>query len=109
MSASYDRASGSATVLARVTNTSSRPGPATLELYLVSPKTAQEPPKQLKGYASVGLGAGQSRLVTFRLTASDLAYYDQARGRFTVAPGRCTVLVGTSSADLAHAASFLAG
>jgi beta-glucosidase len=109
VSASYDRASGSATVVARVTNRSSWPGPATLELYLVSPRAAQEPPKQLKGYASVELAAGQSRLATFRLSASDLAYYDQARGRFTVAPGSYTVLVGTSSADLGHAATFRAG
>jgi len=109
VSASYDRASGSATVVARVTNTSSRPGPATLELYLVSPRTAQEPPKQLKGYASVDLAPGHSSLVTFRLSAGDLAYYDQARGRFTVAPGSYTVLVGTSSADLGHAATFRAG
>jgi beta-glucosidase len=109
VSAFYDRTAGSATVVARVTNTSSRPGPATLELYLVSPRTAQEPPRQLKGYASVDLAPGQSRLVTFRLSASDLAYYDQARGRFTVAPGSYTVLVGTSSADLGHAATFRAG
>jgi beta-glucosidase len=109
VSASYDRASGSATVVARVTNTSARSGPATLELYLASPKTAQEPPKQLKGYANVALAPGQSRLVTFRLSAGDLAYYDRARGRFTVAPGRYTVLVGTSSASLGHAASFRAG
>ena len=109
VTASYDRSSGAATVVARVTNTSSRPGPATLELYLVSPSAAQEPPKQLKGYASVDLAAGQSGLVTFRLKASDLAYYDQVRGRFAVAPGRYTALVGTSSADLGHAASFRAG
>jgi beta-glucosidase len=111
VSASYARAGGSAaaTVVARVTNTSSRAGPATLELYLVSPRPAQEPPKQLKGYAQVDLAPGQSRLVTFRLSASDLAYYDQAAGRFTVAPGRYTVLVGTSSADLGHAAAFRVG
>jgi beta-glucosidase len=109
VTASYDRPSGSATVVARVTNTSARSGPATLELYLVSPRAAQEPPRQLKGYAHADLAPGQSRLVTFRLSAGDLAYYDQARGRFTVAPGRYTVLVGTSSAGLGHAASFRAG
>jgi beta-glucosidase len=109
VSASYDRSSGSATVVARVTNTSSRSGPATLELYLASPRAAQEPPKQLKGYAHVDLGPGQSRLVAFRLSASDLAYYDQAGGRFTVAPGHYTVLVGTSSAGLGHTASFGVG
>ena len=107
--ASYDRSSGVATVAARVTNTSSRPGPATLELYLVSPAAAQEPPKQLKGYASVDIAPGQSRFVVFRLRPSDLAYYSQSSNKFTVAPGCYTVLVGTSSTELDHAASFTVG
>ena len=76
--ASYNAANGVATVAALVTNTSSRPGPATLELYLVSPPAAQEPPKQLKGYAKVNLAPGQSRLLLFRLRPSDLSYYNRA-------------------------------
>ena len=107
--ASYDRSSGVATVAARVTNTSSRPGPATLELYLVSPAAAQEPPKQLKGYATVTLAPGQSRVVVFRLRPSDLAYYNQGSNKFTVAPGCYTVRVGTSSTELNHSASFTVG
>src|SRR5215469_7167978 len=78
MHAFYNPRSGEATVVARVTNTSSRPGPATLELYLVSPAAAQEPPKQLKGYAKVDLAPGQSRLVLFRLRPADLATTIQA-------------------------------
>jgi beta-glucosidase len=96
-------------VTATVTNTSSRSGPATLELYLESPPAAQEPPKQLKGYSNVDLAPGQSKLVLFRLTPGDLAHYDANGSRFNVAPGRYTVLVGTSSTELDHAASFEAG
>ena len=109
LNAFYDRSSGVATVAARVTNTSSRPGPATLELYLASPPAAQEPPKQLKGYATVDLAPGQSRLVLFRLRPSDLAYYNQSSNKFTVAPGSYTVIVGTSSTGLDHATSFKVG
>jgi len=105
----YNPFSRTAYVVARVRNTSSRPGPTTVELYLESPAAAQEPPKQLKGYANVTLDAGQSRFVLFRLSPSDLAYYDTTQGRFTVAPGRYTVLVGTSSTELAGRASFDAG
>jgi beta-glucosidase len=105
----YDRFRGGAIVVARVTNTSSRPGPATLELYLASPPAAQEPPRQLKGYAKVDLAPGQSKLVVFRLNSGDLAYYDSNSGQFTVAPGRYTVLVGTSSTDPDHAATFAVG
>jgi beta-glucosidase len=107
--ASYDPADGVATVAARVTNTSSRPGPAPLELYLVAPPAAHEPPKQLKGYATVNLAPGQSRLVLFCLRPGDLAYYNQSSNKFTVAPGSYTVLVGTSSTELDHAASFTVG
>ena len=105
----YDPRSSTAYVVARVRNTSSRPGPATVELYLESPAAAQEPPKQLKGYASLDLAPGQSRFVLFRLSSSDLAYYSSSQSRFTVARGRYTVLVGTSSAELDNRASFDVG
>ncbi len=105
----YSPSSGSADVVARVRNTSWRGGPTTVELYLGSPAAAQEPPKQLKGYAHVDLGPGQSRLVFFRLSPSDLAYYNTSLGKFTVAPGRYTALVGTSSTELEHGADFDVG
>ena len=105
----YNPFKGDAFVLARVTNTSRSSGPTTVELFLQSPAAAQEPPKQLKGYTNVDLRPGQSRLVLFRLTSSDLAYYNTTAGRWTVAPGRYTVLLGTSSTELDHAASFEVG
>jgi beta-glucosidase len=107
--AAYDRRRGEAVVAAAVRNVSQRPGPATLELYLESPRAAGEPPKQLKGYANVNLAPGQSRLVFFRLRPGDLAYFNQSAGTWAVAPGRYTVLVGTSSTDLDHVDSFVVG
>jgi len=104
--ASYDPVSGDATVTATVKNTSPRPGPATLELYLASPPAAHEPPKQLKGYTTVHLAPRQSKHIRLRLHPADLAYYNQRSNQFTVAPGRYTVLAGTSAADLHHTASF---
>jgi beta-glucosidase len=107
--ASYDPRSGDAAVTARVTNTSRRAGPATVELFLQSPRTAQEPPKQLKGYVHVSLAPGQSRIVHFTLKSTDLAYFNAARSQWTVAPGRYQALVGTSSTGLGQAASFEIG
>ena len=107
--AAYDPRRGEALVAARVRNASWRPGPTTVELYLESPPAAGEPPKQLKAYTNLTLGPGQSRLVFFRLTPSDLDYYNQSTGQWAVAPGRYTVRVGTSSTDLNHAASFAVG
>jgi beta-glucosidase len=54
----------------------------------------------------VNLGPGQSRFVVLHLTPSDLAYYNSTQGQWTVAPGRYTVMVGTSSAELGHTATF---
>ena len=105
----YSPFQGDAFVLARVTNTTGRTGPVTVETFLHSPPAAQEPPKQLKGYTNVTLGPGQSRFVLLRLSRSDLAYYDATAGQWRVAPGRYTVLVGTSSTELDHAASFDVG
>ncbi len=105
----YNPRRGDAFVVARVTNTSRRTGPATVELFLQSPPAAQEPPKQLKGYTNVTLAPGQSRFVVFPLGSSDLAYYNATNGRWTVAPGRYKVLLGTSSTELDQAASFRIG
>ena len=102
----YNPSSGNAYVAAQVKNTSSRPGPATVELFLGEPRSANEPPKQLKGYANIDLGPRQSRFVLFRLAPSDLGYYDAGQGRFTVAAGRYTVLLGTSSTELDQRTSF---
>jgi hypothetical protein len=44
--------------------------------------------------------------VTFRLNASDLAYYDEDSRRLAVAGGRYTLYVGSSSRDLGERASF---
>jgi beta-glucosidase len=107
--ASYRPRHGDAFVLVRVTNASRRAAPATVELFLQSPPAAQEPPKQLKGFANVTLAPGQSRLVQFRLASSDLAYFNASRGQWTVAPGRYRALLGTSSSELDQSAGFQIG
>ncbi len=105
----YDRHRGQAFVLARITNTSRTGGPTPVELFLQSPAGAQEPPKQLKGFANVTLAPGHSTLVMFRLDSSDLAYFNATSSRWTVAPGRYRVLVGTSSTELDRGTSFEIG
>jgi beta-glucosidase len=102
----YDSRRGIATVSARIKNTSHRAGAAVVELYLASPPGAHEPPKQLKGYERVQLAGKDSATVTFSLDRSDLAYFDESANRWVVAPGRYTVLLGTSSTDLHHRAFF---
>ncbi len=86
------------TVRVRVTNTGRRAGADVVQLYVADPAADREPPKQLKGYAKVTLGAGQSSTVTFRL---DRSAFSTWTGSWTVRPGRYRILVGSSAGDIA--------
>jgi beta-glucosidase len=92
-----------------VTNTSARPGSTVAQAYLASPRSANEPPRQLKGYEKVHLGPGRRAIVSFRLGPADLAYFDERAGRPVIADGRYTLFVGSSSRDLPERASFELG
>jgi beta-glucosidase len=90
------RVSGSVvTVGARVTNTGRRAGTEVAQLYIGDPASAQEPPKQLRGFQRVTLRPGQSSDVRFVVPAGALAYWN---GGWTTAPGAYQVYVGDSSA-----------
>jgi beta-glucosidase len=83
-----------------VKNTGEVAGTEVVQLYvrdLVGSVT--RPVKELKGFRRVELAAGVERIVTFTLTADDLAFYT-ARGRWEAEPGEFIVYVGGSSADV---------
>jgi beta-glucosidase len=56
------------------------------------------PIKELKDFAKVELEPGESALITFTLTAEDLAFHT-ASGEYTAEPGEFDVFVGKSSDD----------
>ena len=87
-----------ATVTATVTNTGAVAGAEVVQLYLGDPASAQEPPRQLKGFARVSLAPGQSARVSFPLTGHDLSYWDDAANGWVVPAGTFTVYLGDSSA-----------
>jgi beta-glucosidase len=94
------------TVTATVTNTGSRPGAEVAQLYLGSPSSAKEPPRQLKGYQKVALAPGRSKQVRFTLTDQDLASWDNPNSGWTVHPGSYRVWVGDSSSNTAVSGQF---
>ncbi|MBI5479044.1 MAG: glycoside hydrolase family 3 C-terminal domain-containing protein [Deltaproteobacteria bacterium] len=89
-----------------VTNTGSRAGRETVQLYVgavastVTPRSVRE----LRGFAQVELQPGETKPVTLEVPVDDLAFYDAAAGGFRVAPGTYLVEVGSSSRDLPLAA-----
>jgi len=92
-------ARGSTRVLADVTNTGSREGTETVQMYirdLVSSVT--RPVKELKGFERVSLRPGESKTVAFDITPESLAFYD-VNMKYVVEPGEFEVMVGSSSRD----------
>ncbi len=82
-----------------VTNSGPRDGEEVVQLYvrdLVGSVT--RPVLELKGFQKIMLKAGESREVTFTLTANDLRFYDRQMN-FTYEPGDFDIFVGTNSAD----------
>jgi beta-glucosidase len=87
-----------AKITARITNGGSVRGSDVVQLYLVDPTSAGEPPRQLKGFQRVMLSPHKSRTVSFPITGHDLSYFDAAANGWTLPDGRFSVYVGDSSA-----------
>src|SRR6266478_3378400 len=93
-------------VSVEVKNTGPRDGDEVVQLYtrdLVSSVTTYE--KNLRGFERVHLKAGETRTVTFTLTAPDLALWDRNM-HFVVEPGKFRVMIGSSSTDIRLTGEF---
>ena len=83
-----------------VTNTGAREGIEVAQVYVSAPSNAGEPPKQLKGFATVRLQPGQTQHVTITLDDRAFSIWSTQANKWTVEPGNYTILVGDSSRDL---------
>ena len=97
------------TVELDVTNSGRRPGEEVVQVYLGLPATqaVPQPTKQLKGFAKVSLGPGQTRRVRVNLDGRALAYWNADLHDWSVLPGTYRVLVGSSSRDIRLQGSFV--
>lgn len=88
------------TVSADVTNTGSIAGEEVAQLYISSPSTAGVwmPKKQLRGFKRVALQAGETKTVTFQLTAEDFYYWNGTQ--YQAQSGNFTLRIGGSSDNL---------
>ena len=96
-------------VQVEVTNTGERAGEEVVQLYLstgeIIPVVAM-PVKQLKGFSKVSIQPGQTRQVTFTLTADDFYIFEPSTSSYRVPTGSYTVRVGGSSDKLPLSAEF---
>ncbi len=93
------RRADSTQALIDVTNTGTRAGTETVQLYirdLVSSVT--RPVKELKGFRKVELQPGETKTVAFDITPESLAFYD-VHMKYTVEPGDFEIMIGNSSRD----------
>ncbi len=95
------------TIRVDVTNTGPRPGDEVVQLYIRDEEaTVARPVRELRGFRRLSLQPGECRTVVFRLSTEQFSYVG-ADHRRVVEPGRVSVQVGASSADLPLAAELV--
>ena len=91
---------GGAVVDVSVKNTGKRAGSEVAEVYLGFPKSAGEPPRQLKAVGKVTLQPGEEKALHLTLNADAFKYWDEGTHAWALAQGAYQVSVGTSSRDM---------
>ncbi len=98
-------ANGRVTVSVDVTNTGSRTGTDTVQLYTheQASRTAQ-PVEQLRGFTRVTLAPHRTRTVRITLNAADLRFWDVTHDRYVVESGTYRLMVGGDADHIALSA-----
>ncbi|MBL0310581.1 MAG: glycoside hydrolase family 3 C-terminal domain-containing protein [Bacteroidetes bacterium] len=88
-----------AKISVNVKNTGTRDGEEVVQLYVKGKGTAVgEAVKTLKGFERVAIKAGETKTVSFDVSAQTLASFKKGKG-FTTDKGEYALLIGSSSAD----------
>ena len=84
-----------------VTNDGAVAGDEVVQLYVRDPEaTVIRPDKELKGFARLRLGPGETATATFALDDRSFAFWDPSVHDWVVEPGRFEVLVAASASDV---------
>ena len=90
-----------------MTNTGSREGSETVQLYISDLKSSlPRPAKELKGFSKVKLAPGETKRVKFTVTPDALKYFDDRKHEWVAEPGRFKAHIGASSTDIRHTVDF---
>ena len=83
-----------------VTNTGAIAGEEVVQLYMAAPSSPElwMPKKQLRGFKRIALQSGETKTVTFRLSADDFYYWDGTQ--YVAQSGDFTFMAGGSSNEL---------
>ena len=91
------KVNGRMTASVNVTNTGTRKGKETVQLYIRDMVgSISRPVKELKGFQQITLNPGETKKVSFSLSANDLKFYN-ADLKFVAETGDFKVFIGTNS------------
>jgi beta-glucosidase len=87
------------TATMKIKNTGARAGTEVAQLYIraLAASAGPRPVRELKGFRKILLQPGESRDVSFTLTAKELGYYD-TQGRWLMEPGKFQLWISSDSA-----------
>ncbi|KAI8577923.1 hypothetical protein K450DRAFT_249904 [Umbelopsis ramanniana AG] len=95
------------TVKAQIKNTGQVYGAEVPQLYIGFPKSAQEPPKILRGFDKIKLQPGHTKTVSFVVdVARELSVWDTPSKSWKIVNGKFDAYVGASSRDIRLHGSF---
>ena len=95
------------TFTVNVTNTGTRAGAETIQLYISDKESSVDRPvKELKAFSKVFLQPGESRDVTLTIGVDALSFYDETKHGWVAEPGAFEALVGTASDRLTTKCNF---
>jgi beta-glucosidase len=92
-------ANGGGTVTVDVTNTGSRQGAETVQLYIRNLQDPEGPLKSLRAFQRVTLSPGQTKTVSLSLDRKSFEFWDEETNTMRTKAGQYELLYGTSSAD----------
>ena len=99
---------GALTLSVDVSNTGSRAGAETVQLYISDTKASvKRPAKELKNFAKIYLEPGQTKTLTFTVRPSDLAFFDAGAHAWKAEPGEFRAHVGAASDDIRSSLRFV--
>jgi beta-glucosidase len=102
---------GALTAKVTVKNIGPMDGDEVVQLYAGCVKSGVAPRavKELKGFKRVHVRAGREAVVTIRIRAADLAWYNPDRGRWEVERTKYRLFAGPSSGELPLKKDFIVG
>ncbi len=97
------KAAGKIMVSVDITNTGTRKGKETVQMYIRQMVgSIARPVKELKGFQQITLEAGETKKVYFPISVDDLKFYNSDL-KYVYEPGTFKVFVGTNSRDVKEA------